>query len=311
MAQRSYKFMTNILSESKHRTRYVKLLKDITPDAQVSYQRILIALGLVTAVFMFFFFSLRNSTGKLGYVIAPIGLITAGLLILIVIYIISSRQKSMLSSVFDYITFQFAENSRRKVSKNASVKNLGISHITSTNEDGSGRGIIHFTNGDVGNLYSIEGQLSLSVLPSVVNATADARTRYFTTRMPTTTEYMLTAVKRSDVESKLENLSTIYNNAEVNNDKFSSGLSDVIYGYVEKEVGEKENQVFQSLLIREIDPASLQKACRYFEDAVSGGMYAYAEPLTARRAIGRLKSVSMLSTQSARKLIDSIKAEQD
>ena len=311
MAQRSYKFMTNILSEAKHRTRYVKLLKDITPDAQVSYQRILIALGLLTAVTMFFFFSLRNSSGKLGYVIAPIALISVGLLLLIVIYIISSREKSMLSSVVDYITFQFTENSRRKVSKNASVKNIGISHVNSTNEDGSGRGIIHFTNGDVGNIYSIEGQLSLSVLPSVVNATADARTRYFATRMPTTTEYMLTAVKRSDVESKLENLSTIYNNAEVNNDEFSSGLSDIIYGYVEKEVGEKENQVFQSLIIREIDHASLQKACRYFEDAVSSGMYAYAEPLTARQAVDRLKSVSMLSTQGARKLIDSIEAEKD
>lgn len=117
MAQRSYKFMTNILSEAKHRTRYVKLLKDITPDAQVSYQRILVALGLLTAVFMFFFFSLRSSSGKLGYVIAPIALISVGLLVLIVIYIISSREKSMLSSVVDYITFQFTENSRRKVSK--------------------------------------------------------------------------------------------------------------------------------------------------------------------------------------------------
>ena len=302
---RPSKFMNNILSESKHRTRYVGLLKNFTPDAQVSYQRILISLGVVTVIAIWFFFSLRGGLNRIGYVLPPLVVILVALLVLLLLYIISSRNKSMLSSVGDYLIFQIAEHSRRRQALNARSHTIGIDKVTAENPDGSGMGLIHFDDGDVGVMYDIEGQLSLSVLPSVVAATTDARVRYLTTRMPTTTEHMVTSVKRSDVRSKLDYYRKVYDRARVDGDEYAAGLADLIFRYTDN-TSDQENQVFQSLIIRDIDMGSLQKARQYFENGVTGGALAYAAVLSRNDIIDRLKSTTMLSRGGEKELKENI-----
>ena len=46
----TYKFMTNIIQHSRHRTRYVKQLKNVTIDAQVSYVRLFTSLAIALAI---------------------------------------------------------------------------------------------------------------------------------------------------------------------------------------------------------------------------------------------------------------------
>lgn len=312
MAQpRSYKFMTNILSEAKHRTRYVSLLKDLTPDAQVSYQRIFLSLGMIVALVGFFLFSLNHADDKLGYVMWPLVTITAGFAVLIVLFIISSRSKSMLTSVWDFMYFQIYERSRRRTARNSRMSGVGIDRVDAERPDGGGVAKIRFTNGDVGVMYDVEGQLSLSVLPSVVNATADARVRYFATRMPTTTEHLITSVKRADVTKKLNYLRRVNENAKAEKDQFSESMSSMIYGYVDTQLGENENQLFQSLIIRETDEASLDKARRYFHDAVNSGIYAFVTPLEREDVIYRLRSTTMLSDEAVRELNENITTGKD
>ena len=46
LTSKRFKFMTNILRESKHRTKYIKSLEKFTIDAMVSFIRIFMSIGL-------------------------------------------------------------------------------------------------------------------------------------------------------------------------------------------------------------------------------------------------------------------------
>ena len=95
--QNRYKFMTNIVAEARDRTRYVKFLKNFTIDAQVSFLRLVSAMGMATIVVVGAAFILTRVGAKFPYVAAPTIIAGICMLVLVVIYTISSRQRSMLS----------------------------------------------------------------------------------------------------------------------------------------------------------------------------------------------------------------------
>lgn len=282
---RDYKFMTNIIQHPRHRTRYVKGLKDFTIDAQVSYQRLFTALGIATLVVVAAVTMLRSNGDRLGYVAAPIILASLSVLVILVIYIMSSRNKSLLTSVMDLILFRFSEKARRSSSDRKTLSTLGI--------DSCENGIMRFDNGDVGIMYDVEGMISRSVLPAVASNTAEERRRYFVSRSPAVQEMLITSVRKADVRSNMSHMLDINKEATEaidNGDEsrqWDEYMSKVIYEYIGDNMAANDIQTFQSILIRDISPTELKKTRQRFEDSCRSGMYASATPVTDTGEIAR------------------------
>lgn len=286
-----YKFMTNILEESKHKTRYVKLLKNITIDAQVSFERLFIAIGLAVIVTVVLIWTLTNLGGRFSYMGLPLMLISLAILVLLVVYIISSRRKSMLTSVMDMLLFQIGERTRKIASPKKTVRTVGISDV----EDG----MIRFRNGDVGFMYRVEGNMSRSVLPAIANATARVRHQYFISRPETTQEQLITSVQRADVRAKKRYLRDAYFKAKNSNDPdraWRMQYCTMQYNLIKDNMEKNDTQLFQVLLIRDKDEKGLDKAIRAFEAAASNGMLASAQLITSTSEIARrLRGLTVLS----------------
>ena len=288
-----YKFMTNIVSEARDRTRYVKFLKNFTIDAQVSFVRLVSAMGLATIVIVVTAFILTHVGPKFKYVAMPTLIAGICALILVVIYTISSRQRSMLSSVFDLLLFLMGERTRRATAENKSIGTVGVSH--------SKDGVIYFDNGDVGLMYDVEGQISFSMLPAVAADTANRRHQYYVARPETTQEIMTTSVQRADVRSKLDHYRNIYMTAEGSDAEYApwiKHMSQLLYNYVDDNMGQNETQIFQTLIIRDVGISELKKARQTFEQSALQGMYASVTPIADSGEIARrLRNITLLSNQ--------------
>lgn len=291
--QNRYKFMTNIVAEARDRTRYVKFLKNFTIDAQVSFLRLVSAMGMATIVVVGAAFILTRVGAKFPYVAAPTIIAGICMLILVVIYTISSRQRSMLSSVFDLLLFLMGERTRRATSDNKSIGTVGVSH--------SKDGVIYFDNDDVGLMYDVEGQISFSMLPAVAEETANRRHQYYVARAETTQEIMTTSVQRADVRSKLEHYRDIYMAADESDADYApwiKHMSQLLYNYVDDNMGQNETQIFQTLIIRDVGISELKKARQTFEQSALQGMYASITPISDSGEIARrLRNITMLSNQ--------------
>lgn len=290
-ADKTYKFTTNILAKSRHRTRDVRQLKNITPDTQVSYSRILISIGLAVMLVTALGAAFSWMGPRAQYMAIPVLLIGVMGIVLIVLFILPSRQKSMLASVGELFMFWITERSRRLLSPNAVFNSVGIEKVEN--------GIIYFTDGDVGLMYDVEGQISFSVLPVVANATAEERKRYLVARADTTKEMMLTSVRRADVRSKLDNLKNIYAKAKSNPEPWAEWVEDyssLCYDYIDSNMGQHETQIFQVLILRETSATNLDRARSTFENACYNGMYAHVQPVSDDGEIAhRLYAMTMLS----------------
>lgn len=290
-ADKTYKFTTNILAKSRHRTRDVRQLKNITPDTQVSYSRILISIGLSVVLVTMIGGAFSWMGPRAPYMALPTIIIGLMGIVLIVLFILPSRQKSLLTSVGELFMFWFGERSRRALSTNAAFNSVGIDKVEN--------GVIYFANGDVGLMYDVEGQISFSVLPVVANATAEERKRYLVARADTTKEMLLTSVRRADVRSKLDNLKGIYAKAKSNPEPWAEWVqhySNLCYTYIDENMGLHETQIFQVVILRETTATNLDRARATFENACYNGMYAHIQPVSDDGEIAdRLRALTMLS----------------
>ena len=288
-----YKFMTNIVAEARDRTRYVKFLKNFTIDAQVSFVRLVSAMFMGTIVVVITAFILTHVGPKFKYVALPTLIAGICALVLVVIYTISSRQRSMLSSVFDLLLFLMGERTRRATAENKSIGTVGVSH--------SKDGVIYFDNGDVGLMYDVEGQISFSMLPAVAADTANRRHQYYVARPETTQEIMTTSVQRADVRSKLDHYRNIYMTAEDSGAEYApwiTHMSQLLYNYVDDNMGQNETQIFQTLILRDVGISELKKARQTFEQSALQGMYASVTPIADSGEIARrLRNITMLSNK--------------
>lgn len=290
----TYKFMTNIIQHSRHRTRYVKQLKNVTIDAQVSYVRIFTSLAIALAIVLGVVFMLRSHSDRLEYVALPIILMGLACLVILVIYLISSRNKSLLSSVMDFIIFQLGEGTRRTATKRKTLSSLGI--------DNADNGVIRFSNGDVGLMYDVEGQISRSVLPAVAATTAEVRRRYYVSRSPSAQEMLITSVRKADLRTNMNHLADINKHSAEAIDNGNESrvwdeyMSKMLYEYVEDNMAANDIQTFQSLILRDKSLAGLKKTRAQFEDACREGMYAKVDPVTDQAEIARrLRGITTMS----------------
>lgn len=273
--------MTNIFTEAKHRTKYIKALEKITLDGQISYQRLIISLGLAVALVIIYIAVLIGDGQRIKYIFIPATLMLIALMILLANYMISSRNKSMLESTFTLITHKLAEKLRRKTKRSGDTGSLGIRDVRS--------GVLFFDNGDTGLVYQIEGHLSLSVLPAVAKAAADAKSRYLVSRYETVNELLVTSIKEVSAKSQLANLRQYaLRDHQTPEGLWSQYMATMIYQYVDQNIANKEYTISQILILRDENIDSLKKSKQIFESAVANGLYASATLVVNKSEITEL-----------------------
>lgn len=287
--------MANILSGARHHTRYVKALEKITVDASISYERIVFGLGVGVAVLVIFALMMTKGPGDFTHTKVWFIPFFVSLLILVILYVLPSRNRSLLRSTFDLLRFQLYERSRRKLLRNSSITSVGIKKC---DEDG----LIHFDNGDVGYLYNVEGQVSRSILPAVAKAQIQLRHQYLIQRPATLQEKLMTSVKQVDVRSKKRYLRDLYlktKDSDAPEKEWILHYTSMLHGVIVNNIESDETQLFQALMLRDESELTLEKSVRIFEDAASQGMYARAQRITNDADIARyLHSITMLSRES-------------
>lgn len=284
--QPEYKFMTNLFIRPRDRTRYIEALKKLTVDPQVSYQRIFVGLGAFVVFFLTLLFLTLKSGGAFTYVWPALILFAVGGLMLLVLYILPSRGKSMLASVIDLVAFKAGEKVRMKADGGkALINSVGVKAISKT-------GFIQFDDDEVGALYEVEGQLGLSTLPRVAMGVADVRLQYLIERNATTTEKLITYISRVDLRKQLDYYIEAYDAAEARgdnlSDKWRMSMADLVFGQVKDYYHEKNMAINQFIIIRDIDQKHLIRAMQVFERSAANGMLANYRRLESRSAIERI-----------------------
>lgn len=288
-----FKMMSNIVQGAMHQTRYMKSLEKITMDAQVSYNRMFIAVGII-AFAVIFYFQLTFASGKTGYVFIPATLILLGVAILMVNFLISSRTKSMLTSAGKLAFHPFIERARQKTKDAGDLKTLGIKEFD--------RGVFKFTNGDYGLIYKIDGTLSLSALPSTANMVANAKQSYLVGRPQSCQETMIVSVVENDTYLQQKNLQSYIDRAN------TDSLSDLWIRAMARKTQEiiatrinGEYTVIEHVILRDETLASLKKSALNLEQSIALGLYAKVERLTNKQDVVKaLAPIAMLSKRGVK-----------
>lgn len=286
---RRFKFMANILQGPSQQTRYMKSLEKITMDAQVSYQRMFVAIFVIAVAFLLYVSKALMAGPKTMYVIVWATLMFMGLMIFLVNYLLSARGKSMLVASFVLLATPFFESIRRKSKRKGDLKSIGIKRFKN--------GLIEFTNGRVGVIYEIDGPLSLSTLPAVADAVASERSRYLIARTPTSQEQMIVSIKEIDTRSQVRNLRKYYDyeSGDAVRDAWTKYMADLTGEYIKKYIN-YEFTVSEHVIVHDVDMESLRKSVQKFEDAARAGVYAKIKRIMTRKDfVYALGSLAMLS----------------
>lgn len=286
---KEFKFMTNVTKGAVHQTRYMKSLEKVTMDAQVSYMRMYIAMGIGGLFIFIFGVGALNNTQKLPYIFIPAVLILVSVFIIIVNYLISSRTKSMLVTALKLGAHPYLEGVRRKAKGLGDIKSVGI--------QGFKKGVITFTNGDKGVLYKIDGNLSLSTLPGVADAVANAKAQYLIARTPTSQEQMIVSISATNVQTQMAKLREYFTTETGHEmrDLWAKAMSLQIQNHITEYISD-EFTVVESLIVRDKDIPTLKKSIANFEQSARSGLYAnyrrIMEPSEFAELLGPLTMLS-------------------
>lgn len=306
LVSKRFKFMTNILRESKHRTKYVKSLERFTIDAMVSFIRIFASIGFFVLLTVLYAGYVFGDTARLPWIILQsTGIYIAGIII-ILYYMISSRDRSMLSSVFVLIYSLIDESGRRNAGLAGNPKSVGIDYI----DDRKGC-IMHLDNGRVAKAIVVEGNLSKSVLPQVADDTADAVKAYLISRSSSSHEQLITSIKEINVDSQLQNLKDLYTKIELEDPQttyklyeklWKQSIIEMNYNDIQEFLVDDEYAITQVKIIDEIDEDSLNKSVQLFLTHAYNGMMSYAEPINDRKdLVYYLSNLTALSRKGERR----------
>lgn len=292
-----YKFMTNILSESRHRTQYIKSLEKIVPDPRIPIIRIVAAIILLALLVIFVGYTLFSDSLKLKYILIPTLLLGFSGIFLIFIYLLPSYEKSMLESSYELISFIINEKIRRKSGINGDLTSFGIESITD--------GICLMENGDYGLVYEIEGQLSASTLPSVADAVADVKDRYYVSRNSTCYTFTIMSIKRTDLSNQLDNLNNLMNiqtNEKQINDDWRVSMAKINYDYLNDEIKNRDMSIYQLIILCDTSINSLIKSKDAFELSAANGMFSRCIYLPEEKMIcEKLHTLTSLSKKGVEK----------
>ena len=282
----------NILAESKHRTMEVEALKKITMDGMISTQRMLLGTFIMIVLFIIMFTYLFSVGDRIPYVILPMIFLAISLSVIVGNYLISSRDKSMLSSVGTFLSDRIFERVRRKGGRKSDLKSVGIESFDEKT------GLITFRDGRVGRAFEVEGTLSRSTLPVVANQTAIVKAQYLVARSATSYEKLILSIKQVDLKEQLEHLEKYNNkaNSDSDGDKWRRYMIQLMHNYVADDLDGKEVTVTQVLVLSDFDKQAYDNTEFEFLSAVDQGMYSRARAITkVDELVSKLAPLTMLS----------------
>lgn len=298
----SYSFMTNILADKNKRTKRLSVLNKFTSDPYVPYIRLLLGIGSAAIVSIICAWLLFHNTALLPYIGVQTVLLLLSSYGLIFLYMLPSRNKSMLYSSLAYITFKAVERFRRDGKAKSDLASFGIKEFYSDKN-----GLIVLSSGDYAYAYDIEGFLSRSILPAVADEAAASRRAYNKVRSATTHNKMITSIKEADVQQQLEALKDSWKRVELREDigaaekQWLQKQSEMIY-YIIGKMSNEEYTASQIKFIIEEDGTenSLENAAQQWEMHADGS-YARYRRITSRKELAhKLKRMVSLSKKGER-----------
>lgn len=298
-SMRRYKFMTNILVRAQDKETYVKLLKKVTKDALVPTNRIIFSGAIVLATLVFTLWLTFSDIDRLLYVALPCILLVIGSIWISYYLMISSRKKSMLSSVMTLLLMRVSEKIRLGSTKYGELQTLGIKSFK--------KGYLLFEDGDYGVCYAFAGQLGKSTLPEVANQVHQIRFDYLVSRSDTSHETTFTSIKQLNVDKQVEYYKMIYdiNSGDSIINMWNRYMSKMIKEEVENKIAKNEVSIYQYLILREPNAKDLTKSMQLLDLAASDGMYASLRRVeTAKELIDSIGAVSLISKKGSMSYVE-------
>lgn len=298
-SMRRYKFMTNILVRAQDKETYVKLLKKVTKDALVPTNRIIFSGAIVLATLVFTLWLTFSDIDRLLYVALPCILLVIGSIWISYYLMISSRKKSMLSSVMTLLLMKVSEKIRLGSTKYGELRTLGIKSFK--------KGYLLFEDGDYGVCYAFAGQLGKSTLPEVANQVHQIRFDYLVSRSDTSHETTFTSIKQLNVDKQVEYYKMIYdiNSGDSIVNMWNRYMSKMIKEEVENKIAKNEVSIYQYLILREPNAKDLTKSMQLLDLAASDGMYASLRKVeTAKELIDSIGAVSLISRKGSMSYVE-------
>lgn len=298
-SMRRYKFMTNILVRAQDKETYVKLLKKVTKDALVPTNRIIFSGAIVLATLVFTLWLTFSDIDRLLYVALPCILLVIGSIWISYYLMISSRKKSMLSSVMTLLLMKVSEKIRLGSTKYGELQTLGIKSFK--------KGYLLFEDGDYGVCYAFAGQLGKSTLPEVANQVHQIRFDYLVSRSDTSHETTFTSIKQLNVDKQVEYYKMIYdiNSGDSIVSMWNRYMSKMIKEEVENKIAKNEVSIYQYLILREPNAKDLTKSMQLLDLAASDGMYASLRRVeTAKELIDSIGAVSLISRKGSMSYVE-------
>lgn len=290
-----YKWMTSVLVPSRNRGMYLKPLEYVTQDAKIPFIRIIVSILAITVVILTAVWYLSSNAARFGYVVAPVIIMTIAALAALVIYMLSSRNRSVLTTLLWYNVFKMRERGRERT--NLKLASFGIKSVDSN-------GTIHFENGDVGHMYVVRGQLSNSTLPSVADSIAALRTSYYIAREGATQEMRIMSVEPNKLIRQRDHLEDLIKenlNRGGEGNRWRASMAELQCRYMDALVEDGHQLTINQLVILRApdDGRTLLKYERAFEAAASAGMYERFHRVTeSDDVISRLNDVVLGSSQN-------------
>lgn len=295
---RRYKFMTNILVRAQDKETYIKFLKKVTKDALVPTNRLIYSGIFLIVVVGFSLFMLFSDFDRLLYVLIPCLLLSISAIQLSYYLLISSRKRSMFSSIITLLLMRVSEFLRIRSTKYSEMQSIGIRSFK--------QGYILFEDGDYGICYAVAGQLGKSTLPDVANQVQQIRFDYLVSRSDTSHEMTITSIKKLNVDTQTNYYKQIYNiaHADTNTDAWRRYMSRMLKTEIEEKIASKEISIYQYLILREHEIDTLMKSINLFELAASDGLYSNIRRVTtAKEFIDSVGAVSLLSMKGVDKYV--------
>lgn len=274
-------FQTNLLVPTRKRTFRVGFLSHFVPEPRVPYINLLIGMGLLATVTIIFVYVITRPLALIYYLPALLAFYV-GSIGLIALYILPYRGRSMLFVVISLLFSRTEERLRLSTSVNGEFTDVGISDV-------SEGGLITFMSGDVGLIYRVEGQISRSALPEVVDEVNESRRGYLTSRSPSTSEEQISTIGRRDATRNMDYYREVWdmNKArETAAQTYAAAWSAAQFNYVHGAIHNRDVVINQYQIIRDATKSDLRKSKRTFEEEVrNSAMYAAASLLDSRDAV--------------------------
>lgn len=301
---RRFKFMTNILVRAQDKEIYIKLLKKVTKDALAPTNRIIASGLVVLSTLVVALWLMFSDLDRFVYVAIPSAMLIIGSVWIAYYLTISSRKKSMLSSVMTLMLMRLSERIRLRSTRHGELSSLGIKSFK--------KGYILFDDGDYGVCYAFAGQLGKSTLPEVANLIHQIKHDYLVSRSDTSHEMTITSVKKLNVDKQIEYYKEIYNVnlGDDNVNVWNRYMSQMIKEEVEEKIAKNEVSIYQYLILREPDAKSLKKSQDILRLAVDNGMFASLRLIdSAKELIDSIGAVTLISRKGAEYYVQKEKEE--